>query len=113
MLRIPARIGTQLLACELAHPHGVHHEAQRGPWSVLSVRRVEKLTMAGLAVAWVLANPNVASAIVGASRPEQLDDSVAAAGVRLDAETLAAIDGVLGGLVETDPSHTQSPTTRP
>ncbi len=71
------------------------------------------LTMAGLAVAWVLANPNVASAIVGASRPEQLDDSVAAAGVRLDAETLAAIDGVLGALVETDPSHTQSPTTRP
>lgn len=71
------------------------------------------LTMAGLAVAWVLANPNVASAIVGASRPEQLDDSVAAAGVRLDAGTLAAIDHVLGGLVETDPSHTQSPTTRP
>ncbi len=71
------------------------------------------LTMAGLAVAWVLANPNVASAIVGASRPEQLDDSVAAAGVRLDAETLAAIDEVLGGLVETDPSHTQSPTERP
>ena len=71
------------------------------------------LTMAGLAVAWVLANPNVASAIVGASRPEQLDDSVAAAGVRLDAGTLAAIDEVLGGLVETDPSHTQSPTTRP
>ena len=71
------------------------------------------LTMAGLAVAWVLANPNVASAIVGASRPEQLDDSVAAAGVRLDAGTLAAIDEVLEGLVETDPSHTQSPTERP
>lgn len=71
------------------------------------------LTMAGLAVAWVLANPNVASAIVGASRPEQLDDSVAAAGVRLDLGTLAAIDGVLGSLVETDPAHTQSPTTRP
>ena len=71
------------------------------------------LTMAGLAVAWVLSNPNVASAIVGASRPEQLDDSVAAAGVRLDAGTLAAIDHVLGGLVETDPAHTQSPTERP
>ena len=71
------------------------------------------LTMAGLAVAWVLANPNVASAIVGASRPEQLDDSVAAAGVRLDVSTLAAIDSVLGGLVERDPSHTQSPTERP
>ncbi len=71
------------------------------------------LTMAGLAVAWVLANPNVASAIVGASRPEQLDDSVAVAGVRLDADTLAAIEGVLGDLVERDPSHTQSPAERP
>lgn len=71
------------------------------------------LTMAGLAVAWVLANANVASAIVGASRPEQLDDSVAAVGVRLDSDTVSAIDGVLAGLVETDPSHTQSPPTRP
>jgi aryl-alcohol dehydrogenase-like predicted oxidoreductase len=70
------------------------------------------LTMAGLAVAWVLANPNVASAIVGASRPEQLDASVAAAGVKLEAATMAAIDGVLAGLVETDPSHTQSPAKR-
>ena len=71
------------------------------------------LTMAGLAVAWVLANPNVASAIVGASRPEQLDASVAAAGVQLDAATLTEIDAVLGGLVENDPSHTQSPAKRP
>ncbi len=71
------------------------------------------LTMAGLAVAWVLANPNVASAIVGASRPEQLDASVAAAGVQLNAATLTEIDAVLGGLVENDPSHTQSPAQRP
>lgn len=71
------------------------------------------LTMAQLAVAWVLHNPNVASAIVGASRPEQLDDNVAAAGVTLEPEVLAAIDDVLGGIVERDPSRTVSPPKRP
>src|SRR5690606_8903158 len=54
------------------------------------------LTMPQLAVAWVLQNPNVAAAIVGASRPEQLADSVQASGVALDAATLAAIDAALG-----------------
>ncbi len=71
------------------------------------------LTMAALAVAWVLANANVASAIVGASRPEQLDDSASAADKTLDADTMAAIDAALAGVFETDPKHTQSPSTRP
>jgi aryl-alcohol dehydrogenase-like predicted oxidoreductase len=71
------------------------------------------MTMAQLAVAWVLTNPNVASAIVGATKPEQLDDSVGAAGKTLDADTMAAIDAVLGTVVERDPAKTQSPTTRP
>ena len=71
------------------------------------------LTMAAMAVAWVLTNPNVASAIVGASRPEQLDDSAMASDKKLDADTMAAIDAVLMGVYETDPQHTQSPTTRP
>jgi 1-deoxyxylulose-5-phosphate synthase len=53
------------------------------------------LTMAQLAVAWVLQEPTVASAIVGASRPEQLDATTAAAAVRLDAATMAAIDDVV------------------
>jgi aryl-alcohol dehydrogenase-like predicted oxidoreductase len=57
------------------------------------------LTMAQLALAWVLREPIVASAIVGASRPEQLDDNAGASGVRLDDETLVAIDEALGAAV--------------
>ena len=56
------------------------------------------LTLPQLALAWVLREPNVASAIVGASRPSQLDDNVAASGVTLDAATLAAIDEAVSGL---------------
>ncbi len=71
------------------------------------------LTLAQLAVAWTLQNPNVSSAIVGATRPEQLADNVKAAGVRLDAAVLKAIDEVLDGVTERDPSRTESPTRRP
>ncbi|GAA3209405.1 aldo/keto reductase family protein [Nonomuraea helvata] len=71
------------------------------------------LSMAQLAVAWVLQNPNVSSAIVGASRPEQVRDNVKASGVKLDADVLKRIDDVLGSVVERDPSKTQSPRTRP
>jgi aryl-alcohol dehydrogenase-like predicted oxidoreductase len=55
------------------------------------------LTMAQLALAWVLREPNVASAITGASRPEQVRENAAAAGVRLTPDTLAAIDAALDG----------------
>ncbi|MDQ2982346.1 MAG: aldo/keto reductase family protein [Actinomycetota bacterium] len=58
------------------------------------------ITMAQLAIAWVLREPNVAAAIIGASRPEQVDDNAAASGVKLDAATLAAIDEAVGDLVE-------------
>jgi aryl-alcohol dehydrogenase-like predicted oxidoreductase len=61
------------------------------------------LSMAALAVAWVLRNPNVASAIIGATRPEQIADNVTAAGVRLDPELLHRMDEVLGDVVERDP----------
>jgi aryl-alcohol dehydrogenase-like predicted oxidoreductase len=71
------------------------------------------LTMAQLAVAWVLQNPNVSSAIVGATRPEQLADNVKAAGVKLDADLLKAIDEVVEPIVERDPAKTVSPSTRP
>ncbi|GAA0037179.1 aldo/keto reductase family protein [Brevibacterium metallidurans] len=70
------------------------------------------LTMAQLAIAWVLANDNVATALVGASRPEQVESNAAAAGVKLDAEVLARIDEALGDLPESDPTKTQSPPTR-
>ncbi|WP_282006958.1 aldo/keto reductase family protein [Propioniciclava sinopodophylli] len=64
------------------------------------------LSMAQLAVAWVLQNDNVAGAIIGASRPEQVAENVAASGVTLDAGVLAAIDDVLGDAVQSDPGLT-------
>ena len=73
------------------------------------------LTMAQLAVAWVLANDNVACAIVGASRPEQVTGNAQASGVRLSAEVLAAIDEALGDVVVRDPALTaqSTPEKRP
>jgi aryl-alcohol dehydrogenase-like predicted oxidoreductase len=71
------------------------------------------LSMAQLAVAWVLQNPNVSAAIIGASRPEQVHDNAAAAGRKLDADLLKAIDDILDPLVERDPGRTQSPASRP
>jgi aryl-alcohol dehydrogenase-like predicted oxidoreductase len=67
------------------------------------------LSLAQLAVAWVLQNPNVASAIIGASRPEQVHENVKAAGVKLDADLMAAIDTALEGVVENDPTLTRAP----
>jgi aryl-alcohol dehydrogenase-like predicted oxidoreductase len=71
------------------------------------------LTLAQLGVAWVLQNPNVSSAIVGATRPEQLVDNVKASGVKLDDGLLKAIDEVLDPVVERDPRQTASPARRP
>jgi aryl-alcohol dehydrogenase-like predicted oxidoreductase len=72
------------------------------------------LSMAQLAVAWVLQNGNVASAIIGASRPEQVIDNVAAAGVKLDAGLLSTIDNVLSPVIQRDPAKTldSSPKSR-
>ncbi len=70
------------------------------------------LTMAQLAVAWTLQNPNVSSAIIGATRPEQVEDTVAASGVSLDEALLKRIDEVLGDHVRRDPSLTKSPARR-
>ncbi|MFJ9556485.1 aldo/keto reductase family protein [Nocardiopsis sp. NPDC101807] len=67
------------------------------------------LTLAQLSLAWVLQNPNVSSAIIGASRPEQVEGNVKAAGVRLDADLLERIDEVLGDSVERDAALTKSP----
>jgi aryl-alcohol dehydrogenase-like predicted oxidoreductase len=73
------------------------------------------LSLAQLAVAWVLQNPNVSSAITGASRPEQVTENVKAAGVTLEEGQLKQIDEVLGSIVERDPAKTaqNAPQTRP
>jgi aryl-alcohol dehydrogenase-like predicted oxidoreductase len=72
------------------------------------------LSMAQLAVAWVLQNKNVASAIIGASRPEQVKENVVASGVTIPAELLAKIDEALGSVIVSDPALTKesSPQTR-
>ncbi len=64
------------------------------------------LSLAQLAVAWVLQNENVATAIIGASRPEQVRENVAASGVVIPEELMRRIDDVLGDAVERDPRRT-------
>jgi aryl-alcohol dehydrogenase-like predicted oxidoreductase len=70
------------------------------------------LSLAQLAIAWVLQNKNVSSAIIGASRPEQVTENVKAAGVVLEDTLLKAIDQVIEPVVERDPAKTQSPRRR-
>jgi aryl-alcohol dehydrogenase-like predicted oxidoreductase len=62
------------------------------------------LSMAALAVAWVLQNDNVSAAIIGASRPEQVADNVKAAGVTIPPEVLTRIDETLGDVITRDPA---------
>jgi len=72
------------------------------------------LSMAALAVAWVLQNDNVSTAIIGASRPEQVHDNTQAAGVRLPAGVMTQIEEILGPVIERDPARTleRSPKQR-
>ncbi len=84
--------------------------------AVQSVRPIAKeagLTMPQLALGWVLSNPNVAAALVGASRPEQLEDTVKASGLTLDADTVSAVNAALADVTVTDPAETKSPESRP
>ena len=65
------------------------------------------LTMAQLAVAWVLQNEAVACAIIGASRPRQITENVAASGVVIPPEMMSRIDDVLGDVVVRNPMLTR------
>lgn len=108
-----------------ADSRAAHAEAGAGLASRLNddvLRRVQRLkpiaeqaglSMAQLAVAWVLQNDNVSSAIIGATRPEQVHENVKASGVVLEPEVMGAIDDALGDVVKTDPRLTVSPETRP
>ena len=70
------------------------------------------LTLSQLAIAWVLQNPNVSSAIIGATKPEQIKENVKASGVKLSEQTMREIDQVLGSLPEKNPAKTESPRPR-
>jgi aryl-alcohol dehydrogenase-like predicted oxidoreductase len=67
------------------------------------------LSMAQLALAWVLQNSNVSAAIIGASQPEQVTENAKSSGLKLEAALLTAIDDVLQPVVELDPAMTTSP----
>ena len=71
------------------------------------------LTMAQLAVAWVLQHDFISSAIVGATRPEQVADNAGASGIVLGDDVMAAIDTALDGVYLSDPRLTVSPESRP
>ena len=79
------------------------------------VARELDLSLAQLAVAWVLQNDNVAAAIIGASRPEQVHENVVSSGVSLDDDVLRRVDEILGDVVDRDPGLTarNAPATRP
>lgn len=71
------------------------------------------LSMPALAVAWVLQNPNVSAAIVGASRPDQLIDTASAVGVKLDPALLAQVDHIMEPVIERNPAKVESFPARP
>jgi aryl-alcohol dehydrogenase-like predicted oxidoreductase len=79
---------------------------------LIPIAKKVDLTPAQLAVAWVLQNPNVSSAIIGATKPAQIKENVKAAGIKLDKQILDEIDLALGSVVEKDPTKTISPRPR-
>ena len=71
-----------------------------------------ELTMAQFALAWVLQNDNVASAIVGATRPDQITSNIEAVGVEIPAEIMRQVSEILSPVAIFDPSETKSPEAR-
>jgi aryl-alcohol dehydrogenase-like predicted oxidoreductase len=70
------------------------------------------VTMSQMALAWALANPNVSSVIMGATKPSQVKENVKASGLKLSADVMKQIDQALGNIPETDPAKTESPKPR-
>ena len=70
------------------------------------------LSMSQLSLAWALANPNVSSVIMGASKPSQVKENVKASGVKLSPQVIAEMNKALGSIPETDPELTVSPNPR-
>jgi aryl-alcohol dehydrogenase-like predicted oxidoreductase len=65
-----------------------------------------------MALAWALANPNVSSVIMGATKPAQVKENVKASGLKLGSDVMKRIDQALGNIPETDPAKTESPNPR-
>jgi aryl-alcohol dehydrogenase-like predicted oxidoreductase len=76
------------------------------------IAEAQGLTIAQLSLAWVLQNSNVSAAIIGATRPEQVQENVKAVGVKLDDECLEQINKLLEPVAVTDPKETTAPNPR-
>jgi aryl-alcohol dehydrogenase-like predicted oxidoreductase len=112
-----------------APPAGSRATDEKGGATMISrwmdddvLSRVEKLqplaaeagiSLATMSLAWILQNPNVSSAIIGASRPEQVHENVTAAGVELDSQLVKRIDEILDPVIERDPAKIQQLSQRP
>lgn len=70
------------------------------------------LTMAQFALAWVLQNDNVASAIVGATKPEQISSNIEAVGVEIPTDVMKQVSEILAPVAVFDPRETKSPEAR-
>ena len=79
---------------------------------LIPIAKKVDLTPAQLAIAWVLQNPNISSAIIGATKPSQIKENVKASGVKLDASIMREIDTAIGSVAERDPAKTISPKPR-
>lgn len=71
------------------------------------------ITMSQLAIAWVLANPGVSAAIIGASKPAQVKENVKASGIKLTPDVMKAINEIVKPIAEFDPAKNVSPNPRP
>lgn len=98
--------GKDMIASFMKEP--ILHAVQK----LIPISQKVDLTPAQLAVAWVLQNSNVSSAIIGATKPSQIKENVKAAGVKLDQSIMDEIDLALGSVVERDPAKTVSPRPR-
>lgn len=104
-------------------PPAQSRAAERGQWTkglmkddlLTAVQQLKPIadelgiSMANLALAWVLGNETVAAAIIGATRPEQVLDNVKASGIKLSGQHRKRIDEALTGHIKDDPRLTQSP----
>ena len=111
----PAPEGSRVFAPEGSHivHRFIRDDILTAVQSILPIAADLGLTPAQLAVAWVLQNPNVSSAIIGASRPEQVAENAQAAGVVIPADAMQALSEALADVVRDDPALTVSPETRP
>ncbi len=106
--RAQSKEGSYFIKRWLDQPGLLERVAQLGEFA-----KQADLSLPQLALAWVLHQPGISAAIIGASRPEQVNENIRAVGVKLDEQLLTAIDDLLADAIITDPALTRSPEQRP